>query len=247
MLHLPSPTEPDDAEPAPAGPSPDVARRHLQVLAELTEIGMDLARALRRQVLAQGQLLDVADQAGVTEVVGGEITLVIKGDAGLAFSRIARAVRLTLALEARIDQGLQVDQAAMAVRQAREAAEAERISEAVRLADREAVVRRVVEDAIEAECEDDEDRIEDLTEALRERLEEDEDYEDYAERPIGETIARVCRDLGLSPDWDRWSGEDWAIEEAREAPKGSPYGARPVKPAASRPCSVKGVSAAGPP
>ncbi|MGZ6039172.1 MAG: hypothetical protein ACXWKR_10910, partial [Phenylobacterium sp.] len=32
-------------------------------------------------------------------------------------------------------------------------------------------------------------------------------------RPLGELVARICRDLGVTPDWSRFRDEDWAIEE----------------------------------
>ena len=37
-------------------------------------------------------------------------------------------------------------------------------------------------------------------------------------------IARVCRTLGLTPDWTRWADTPWAVEEAETMAKGSPYG-----------------------
>ena len=37
-------------------------------------------------------------------------------------------------------------------------------------------------------------------------------YEDYADRPVGEVVAGICKLLGLDPDWSRWDGEQWAIK-----------------------------------
>jgi hypothetical protein len=45
---------------------------------------------------------------------------------------------------------------------------------------------------------------------------------DFADRPIGELVARICRDLGVTPDWGLFEDDDWAIEEARTRPPGSP-------------------------
>ena len=56
-----------------------------ETLRELTDIGMDLAQALRREVV---------DAPEGSRPMSG-------GDVALSFSRIARAVRLTLALDAR--------------------------------------------------------------------------------------------------------------------------------------------------
>ncbi len=46
---------------------------------------------------------------------------------------------------------------------------------------------------------------------------------DCSRRPIGAVIALICKDLGATPDWERWAGEDWALEEARTRAPGSPY------------------------
>jgi hypothetical protein len=42
--------------------------------------------------------------------------------------------------------------------------------------------------------------------------------------PIGASVARLCAELGLTPDWSLWEDEDWAIEEAETDAPGSPYG-----------------------
>ena len=62
----------------------------------------------------------------------------------------------------------------------------------------------------------DESDAENLFYDLTERLESDYDETDFADRPIGELVARICRDLGVTPDWSLWQDEAWAIE-AREA------------------------------
>ena len=67
---------------------------------ELAEIGMDLARALRAEVMARVSGVENAEGDAVSAPVFG-------GDVGLVYSRIARAVRMTLALEAMIDGDVQ--------------------------------------------------------------------------------------------------------------------------------------------
>jgi hypothetical protein len=34
------------------------------------------------------------------------------------------------------------------------------------------------------------------------------DIEDLLDRPIGATVALICADLGLTPDWELWAVED---------------------------------------
>ena len=214
-----------DVEAPFVDPGAARSERHLRLLQELAEIGMDLARVLRRQALAQAALQDVGEQAGVTEIVGGQITLSIRGDAGLVFSRIARAVRQTLALELRLEEeqtaraaGLKT---AWSQRRARVIQRREDAAMAPIRARRE-MVKDLAEQLIEAEV-DDEDAAWEMTCDIHERLDDDEAFDGYEDRPIGETLARICQDLGLSPDWTRLARKRWAAEEARSGAEGSPF------------------------
>jgi hypothetical protein len=62
-----------------------------------------------------------------------------------------------------------------------------------------------------------------LSGKLHVRLEEPEFYPDLTDAPLGEMVARICRDLGLDPDWRRWEDEPWARAEAAAKTPGSPY------------------------
>jgi hypothetical protein len=174
----------------------DRARRHLRMLAELAEIGMDMARAVRDQAVGEAR-----DGAG--------------GDLGLAYSRIARAVRLTLAVETRTAEalGARLAEEAQARTWAQDEARRQAWDRQAQARDaRDDAVRRALEQVIEAETGEN-DAFERLLEAANERLEEEDDADDDADRPIGEIVARICRDLNLSPDWSRWAGEDWAQKD----------------------------------
>ena len=170
-------------------PSDDRAERHARVLRELSEIGMDLAREVRRQALEAGTDIPAADLA-------------------LEFSRIARAVRQTVALEAKLAED----------RQARaDKAEASRVLDArVRGIRRKTRVIGLVERVLESES-DGERLLDDLAERL-----EDENDTDFADAPIGELVARICRDLGVTPDWALWGDEPWAVEARAVEPPGVP-------------------------
>jgi hypothetical protein len=205
----------------------DRTERHLRMLEELAEIGMDLARAVRRQALEQAadEPAGAADRADPIERIGG-------GDLGLIFSRIARAVRQTVALEARIEEERRAREQRAEAEQAQRAA----VIEQDRKRRRKTQVKRAVEQVIEAEADGGE--VEDLLAYLDERLEDDDVDADLAERPIGESVARICRDLGIPLDWSRWEDEAWAheergtieegraIAEAGTKPPGSPFAAR---------------------
>jgi hypothetical protein len=167
---------PDRLDKDPSDLGADAARaaraeRRLVLLGELAAIGMRLAREVERQVFDEG----------------------LAGDPGLAFSRISRAVRQTLALEARLDADAEAQ--ALQVSAAQKSREAARLREAKKQKDR---VRRHVEGAIAAN--DDGRDAEALELELDERL-EDPDYEDeLGGRPIGVIVAGICGALGVKVD-----------------------------------------------
>jgi hypothetical protein len=194
-------------------------------------------------------------QAGMLRVMGGvgvRLTLVVERDAqavtpegeaaagsrdwGLIYARLSRAVRMTLAMEARVvaehlERLAEADEAEADAEdaEAQEAVEAETAREAdaeqERLDDYRRAVQRVVEETLGEDDAEPQDVYEQVREA-RENLENGDDYQDFQDRPVGETIARICADLGLTPDWSRWAQEPWAVEEARDKPAGSPYARR---------------------
>jgi hypothetical protein len=192
--HAPSPEDPAAAERAA------VRLARLDVLAE---IGLGISRRLQREVQEAevGQL----DLAAVS----------------LAFCRISKAVRQTIALQAR----LEADQAAAA----RKAAQARPFWERAvqpRIPTAGYTAVSALDPAVEAEAGDDEAAYERLERALDERLEALEDADD--DRPVGAIVAEICEALGIEPDWSLWQDEDWALEEARVQAPGSPYGRREV-------------------
>ena len=166
------------------------------MLAELAEIGMDLAREVRRQALDE-----------TTEVPPA-------ADLALTFSRIARAVRQTVALEARLAEPSQPGHAERPLS----------VSDRWRSARRKRQVKQIVGEIIEAETKSDfeADR---LFAERDERLDDGDEEADFADRPLGELVARICADLGVEPDWSLFEDEDWAIAEARARPPGSPFAA----------------------
>jgi len=237
-----------DAEGSAAGETraPAWAEEHLEVLRDLRDMGMTLARTLTRQVVAQAE----ADEA---QVAAGEIAPAPRRgavvDPALSFSRISRAVRLTLALEARVHQTIEgagaakdgaadddaaADDAPGAIDYAGIAQHYRSAVHAIIHGEADHEIRRAVEETIEAAC-DDVDDVERLRDELKERLDEDEVFEGRNHWPIGETIALICQDLGLDPDWDRWATRGWARKEAQESPPGSPYATVEREPEMSRP------------
>ena len=180
------PTAPADtpSAPTPDAEDPAAARtaRQLRRLDELAEIGMVLARHLAAQAEADP-----------------------KFDADLAYTRLTRAIRLTMALEDRL---------------ANPPAEApkpepkpvvpstpptwvERTAEDVRNEAKE-TIKALVE---ELRYDKGDEVADDLRVAVGERLDEFDD-EDFDTLSMAEVLGIVCKDLGLDPEWEQW------IEEA---------------------------------
>ena len=154
----------------PADPDP-IAERTLQMLGDLAELSMSLARDFHAAALAAESLEE-------------------KAQMGAAFHRAARSVRQCLALHARMvrDQRREAAEAAKAAEETRKArvrARRERIYEAV---------DRLIWD----EAEDD-DFATRLSEVLAERLEALADDPEFLETAIPLLIARLCQALGLRP------------------------------------------------
>jgi hypothetical protein len=179
MIHVdPAHIAPDPASP----PAPTEARALIEgqmaMLSRLAEVGMEIAEACGRE----------AKTAPI--------------DAGLAFARVARAVRMTIALQSR----LMKDLAALD--------RADEVSERARTTKRRTRLAQLIEDAARAKVVTqresgarfwaDEEAIEDEIEALTsegyERLIDAEDGNLWG-RPFNDVVAGVCKDLGLSPDW----------------------------------------------
>lgn len=153
------------------------------MLAELAEIGMELAREVRRQMLDRTPDPAVGPRADPGANLGADL--------GLVFSRIARAVRQTVALEARLASEAEARaQQGAAVQASQDAAQR------VRTKQQKARIKRLVEDAISAGGRDTESLLLDLDERL-----EDPDVEaDFAAHPIGVVFAAICEDLGITAD-----------------------------------------------
>ena len=213
-MYTPSPSAfatPQDA-PDPAGPDADArARRQLGLLEELADMGMEIARAVHRQATGQG---DVRIEAGDP----------LFADPVLAFTRVSRAVRLTLALEARVQE--QIDARRAAASSARTSWSAETMS-AVETFKRRlfAVAGRPDEDDDgAARCEIAEIGWRELRERLVETEADDETETEEADerRPVGEIIGDICRSLGVKPDWSLWAQEDAAGEGSIAPPLATP-------------------------
>jgi hypothetical protein len=210
------------AQPDPdimqAPPDPRVARaeERLAMLRELSEMGMALTRDLTRRALAAPDAPE--PPAPAADAKAGPVPRAAAGrrhDPAESFARLSRAVRQTLAQEAKAEAALDAlidgdedrareddaggvnDNARPAPQPSRDHASAHRNH-----------IRDRVFEAINAEVRDVHKAHEALDD-LHEGLAEGERYDPFVFRPVREAVAAICEDLGLDPDWSRWAGEGW--------------------------------------
>jgi len=229
-------TQTDASDPEAGGlgapvfdPDGERTETMLNKLARLSAICMELAEIVGHQATAQRDLQDVAQRAGVKEIIEETIVLEVRSDFGAIISKIARAVRVTIMLEDKLmkERRLRLSGLEDLRETRRKAAEEEgKTADKRRMQIRRNTVDVAVRETIRLEQPDRESR-EPLFDALEE-LWEDEKYDNleaWDTWSIGETVAAFCKELGVKPDWDRWKDKDWAIEEAKANTPGSPYAA----------------------
>ncbi|CAN7213580.1 hypothetical protein LJR219_000685 [Phenylobacterium sp. LjRoot219] len=205
----------DEAAPAAAAAAlRAVLERQLAVLGRLAEAGLNIALSVERRATAAEAAEDDAAEAAPVAPPGAS------GDVALAYARVSRAVRLTVALQGRVVKELQALDEEAVRRRVRCEAEAGRERREAQAA-RKARVERIVERLIRAEAADEAEG-ERLADEAYERLEDDDIYGELTARPVSEIIARVCHDLGLAPDWTRLAEEAWAQDELAGGSVGAP-------------------------
>jgi hypothetical protein len=171
--------------------------RHLRMLARLADIGMELVEHVRQQVLEEASLPAV--------------------DPSLAFTRLAKAVRQTLALEAKVA----ADGFGSAPLSSRGAAPA-------------GVVAGAWFGAIASAAESDGDEAERLLLDMQEQLDDPEFEDELADWPIGVVVASICRALGVGFDPADFSDAEMGLDPRLRHPVGAmPEGH----------CTLQGVSA----
>jgi hypothetical protein len=210
------PADPPAPDATEAFARPLLERQALR-LERLAEIGMRIAEAC----------------AGRAEEPSESETPAPARDAALAFARVSRAVRLTCALQSKSIEALRdldrpregADDTALRFLHAEDRkarverivlrqvlAEADARSEA--RAERAPAAESESEPALDGDEPDDGlDAIQALMVDVGETL-DDGVHGDVTARPLRDTVADICRDLKLSPDWSRLDREGWARAEA---------------------------------
>ena len=182
----------------------------LQLLAQLAEAGVAIAVALKDQATGQSEV----------SVTGGDI--------GLAYSRVSRAVRLSLALQSSLVADLQKMRAAWAEQTIQDEDDRNTLGADLDCV-RKARVERIIERCVEA-AQEDAETVDRLVREAGERLDDFDRYDDLLSRPFSEIVEVICRDLGVSLDWNGLAQEGWARREIDSGAPGAPLKALGLAP-----------------
>ena len=218
-------TPPAPAAPTPAETPAERVERQARGLREMQAIILSIARAEEQVALARAAQALNAAEAGLTPAAGSRVAQKDGADPGLAISRIARTLRLTQAMESRLYDDLAAGPARKAEPEP-SAEEPRRKAARMRAAILSATILPVVDQIIEGaeDPEGDGSDSERRHDHLDERLQDEDEIVNLGTLPIGASIARLCAQIGLTPDWSLWEDTPWAIKEAQTDAPGSPYG-----------------------
>jgi hypothetical protein len=202
-------------------PTGERFRRHAEVLEELAELGMVMARMLRGQVSEALKHQERVDAAAVST----------------AFGRVSRSVRQSLALEDKLAEhhATRGERIRRALREAdgfpgalldpAPPPAAAEVSEEWLVPTRKAAVGHAVADILRADRETREAPEQDderLLSDIYERLDAFEDL-DFKTRTVGEIAGMICDDLKVMVDWPHWRASAWAELEIWEKNPRSPF------------------------
>ena len=223
--HEPSAARPATCTCSGGAREPDPTDDYMRMLRRLAEIGMARAEQLHRQSEDAAKVRR-AEPAAPPDADAPDLSKPDRSKHDLALHRTGRMVRQCMLLSLKFyNERLERDKQATA---------AHAVVEQRRKARRKQQIERVVKQAIEREkqCEDadeeDDFDLYGLQRALSERLDEDDIERDLDRCSRGELIARICREFGIEPNWQLWRQQQWALEEARLKPLGSPYAEPPA-------------------
>ncbi|MGZ6013181.1 MAG: hypothetical protein ACXWK0_15165, partial [Caulobacteraceae bacterium] len=188
--------------------------RQLQLLGDLAEVGLEVARAVERRTREAGPEDDLTRLA-------------------MAYSRTARAVRLTVMLQSKLIKDIKAeDEAGAKARAEADKAAAEQAAVRDPAYQKKARVEAIVERVATARHHGDAPVVDRILRESAERLDDEDLYGDLMDRPLSEIVARLCKDLGLDPDWAELAQEYWAVQEIESGEAGWPLASNRPREAA---------------
>ena len=215
LFRCPDPKPPaeadlDSPEMAEAAAFIDSAEEDLRMLTRLARIGMALAEA--QALYAKARLAAASVDGGAPLKPGEEPTA--------ASHKIAQTVRRTIALKVKLAQDLEKRRAGLVTERA--SRRAQRTHDHRRSLTRE--IDAALTDAFTVMYGDGDDETDEGDALCREMLNDTDnllgdldEFRDWLERPVGETVAKLCVALGLAPDTCIKEGAAWLVNRTPSA------------------------------
>jgi hypothetical protein len=182
---------PDLDPPSDAGAgvdAPDLARtdamvamneQYQRMLARIAEVGMEMIESIVARARADAE----AEKAGVD-----------------AFCKVSQAIRRTIALQVKLARDAGTDRNAVDAERARRRADAAAAHKATKdEAIRDALHEAYLGSDTGADFDPDGDIVFGMMDIDTERLDDDDEFAGYLDRPVGETVAKLCAIVGLDP------------------------------------------------
>jgi hypothetical protein len=193
----PSQADYDTAETLAAAAAIEQDEWHFQVLGDVAEISLTLTRSLGELAAARIETAK-AESRGLS--ASDEATLT-------AFNKVAQTLRRTIALRDKL--GRQTAKARERLIADRAARRAE--LDAAHVEKKKTAILYGVHDVYAFGADQGEyiRLIENLMEDVEEHLLDADEFRGWLDRPVGETVARLCAVLGLDPDLCRRDGTAW--------------------------------------
>ena len=197
-LDLDPPTDVDLDDPPMAQIAIAVERgeQDLRMLSRLAEIAMELAEAQGAYVKAR---LIAASADGAS--------LAPNEDPTAPFNKIAQTVRRILALRAKLAHDIGVDHRHLLGQRDGRRAKLAKAHKDTKRNDIEAGFRDALAEDF---ADEDQEEVERYLEYVEELFDRDE-LHGYLDRPVGETVARLCKTLGLDPNLCIQDADGWKI------------------------------------
>ena len=193
-------------------PEPDPrairAEERQAMLRELAELAMTLSRATVRHAVEAMEAAHTPENTNKTPTAPPLPAAAPRHDPADTLATLSRIVRLTLTLEAKLEDGLGSRLAGAIAEARKRREEVAKDPFAPLKSGRKARVLDLVREAADREVADPEDH-DILMDAVEERLLCDEAYADIDDLPLRDILERLCADVELRPDWRRWAGEGW--------------------------------------
>jgi hypothetical protein len=201
--------EMDEADRLP--PAPVRAEERMRLTRRMAEMGATIGEKLARQAVFNAEMTEVDILPDAQRQQHARRL----DECAKTFAQVSRAVCTAVALEERIDQDLQSTPPPTEREEARERRRLAAVARRERAERRRQDVARSVEVVATAELPEPGDPVRRHAN-LHARIDrllvpELADLDGFLRRPEGEIIARICRDLGLNPDWTLWN-DPWADE-----------------------------------